>query len=84
MRVLCGSQEIADSFRRLEVPADLVPIGYKLDLRGAAALWPRLQDADVVHTQDRRAGLFGRLLGRLRHAHVVHTLLKRGQIGRLI
>jgi glycosyltransferase involved in cell wall biosynthesis len=74
VHVLCGSEELADGFRGLGVSAEAAPIAHKLDLRGAAALLPRLRDADVVHTHDRRAGLFGRLAGRLRRARVVHTL----------
>lgn len=72
--VLCANEEVAKSFRRLGVAAEAVPVGHKLDLRGAAALWPRLEGADLVHTHDRRAGLFGRLIGRLRHTRVLHTL----------
>jgi glycosyltransferase involved in cell wall biosynthesis len=74
VRVLCASEEVAESFRGLSVAAEAVPMAHKLDLRGAAALWPRVEGADLVHTQDRRAGLFGRLAGRLRRARVVHTL----------
>lgn len=74
VHVLCGSEAIAETFRRLDVPAEAVPIAHKLDLRGAASLWPHLKGADVVHTQDRRAGLFGRLVGRLGRARVLHTL----------
>ena len=74
VEVVCASEAVADGFRALELPARAVPVGHKLDLRGGAALWRRLGDADVVHTQDRRAGLFGRLGGRLRGARVVHTL----------
>ena len=74
VRVLCGSEELAESFRRLDVPAQAVPVEHKLDLQGAAALWPFVEGADLVHTHDRRAGLFGRLAGRLRGARVVHTL----------
>ena len=74
VRVLCGSEELAESFRRLDVPAQAVPVEHKLDLQGAAPLWPSVEGADVVHTHDRRAGLFGRLAGRLRGARVVHTL----------
>jgi glycosyltransferase involved in cell wall biosynthesis len=74
VRVLCGSEPIAESFRALDVAAESVPVGHKLDVAGAAAFLPRLEGADVVHTHDRRAGLFGRLAGRLRRARVVHTL----------
>lgn len=74
VQVLCGSEELAESFRALDVPAQAVEVAHKLDLRGAARLLPLLEGADVVHTHDRRAGLFGRLAGRLRRAQVVHTL----------
>jgi glycosyltransferase involved in cell wall biosynthesis len=74
VHVLCGSEELAESFRGLGVSAQAAPIAHKLDLPGAAALLPHLRDADVVHTHDRRAGLFGRLAGRMRRARVVHTL----------
>jgi glycosyltransferase involved in cell wall biosynthesis len=74
VQVLCGSEELAESFRRLDVPAWAVEVAHKLDLRGAARLLPLVEGADIVHTHDRRAGLFGRLAGRLRRARVVHTL----------
>jgi len=74
VHVLCASEGVAASFRDLGVEAEAVPMAHKLDLPGAAALWPRVEGADIVHTQDRRAGLFGRVAGRLRRARVVHTL----------
>jgi glycosyltransferase involved in cell wall biosynthesis len=74
VEVICGSEELAESFRRLEVPARAVEVAHKYDLRGAGSLLPLVEGADVVHTHDRRAGLFGRLAGRLRGARVVHTL----------
>ena len=74
VHVLCGSEQLAESFRALGVAAKAVPVAHKLDLEGAAALWPQLRGAELVHTHDRRAGLFGRLAGRARGARVVHTL----------
>jgi glycosyltransferase involved in cell wall biosynthesis len=74
VEVICGSEGLAESFRRLDVPARAVEVSHKYDLRGAGALLPLVEGADVVHTHDRRAGLFGRLAGRLRRARVVHTL----------
>src|SRR5204863_8004024 len=59
---------------RLEGPPRLLEFTNKHDLRAAASLLPLLDGADVVHTHDRRAGLFGRAPGRLRRARVVHTL----------
>jgi glycosyltransferase involved in cell wall biosynthesis len=74
VEVLCGSEELAESFRQLDVPATAVEVAHKLDVRGAGRLLPLVEGADVVHTHDRRAGLFGRLAGRARRARVVHTL----------
>jgi glycosyltransferase involved in cell wall biosynthesis len=74
VHVLAGNEALAESFRALGVPAEAVSVGHKLDVRGGTGLWRKLQSADVVHTHDRRAGLFGRLAGRLRGARVVHTL----------
>ena len=74
VEVVCGSEELAESFRRLGVAARAVEVAHKLDVRGASRLLPLVDGADVVHTHDRRAGLFGRLAGRLRRARVVHTL----------
>jgi glycosyltransferase involved in cell wall biosynthesis len=74
VEVICASEAAAESFRTLDVPARAAPVGHKLDLRGGAGLWRRLGEAELVHTQDRRAGLFGRIGGRLHGARVVHTL----------
>jgi glycosyltransferase involved in cell wall biosynthesis len=74
VHVLCANEAVAESFRALGVAAEPVPVGHKLDLAGGRDLWRRLAGVDLVHTHDRRAGLFGRLAGRLRGARVVHTL----------
>jgi glycosyltransferase involved in cell wall biosynthesis len=74
VHVLCGDEAVAESFRTLGVSAETVLVEHKLDLRGAASFWPRVRGADVVHTHDRRAGLYGRIAGRARGAQVVHTL----------
>jgi glycosyltransferase involved in cell wall biosynthesis len=74
VHVLCGSERLAESFRALGLDAEPVAVAHKLDVRGGSALWSKLDGADLVHTHDRRAGLFGRLAGRLRGARVLHTL----------
>lgn len=74
VHVLCASDAAAESFRELGVRAEAVSVSHKLDAPGAAGLWRKLAGADLVHTHDRRAGLFGRLAGRLRGARVLHTL----------
>lgn len=72
--VVCGTPAVAAEFERRGITASVVPVRSKFDLAGAAALRRRLGGADVVHTHDRRAGLFGRLLARAQRAGVVHTL----------
>jgi len=74
VEVICGNDELAESFRRLGVASRAVEVAHKYDVRSAGALLPLVEGADIVHTHDRRAGLFGRLAGRLRRARVVHTL----------
>jgi len=74
VHVVCATETVAAGFEELGVSARAVPIASKFDLGGGAGLWRLLEDADVVHTQDRRAGLFARPQGRLRGARVVHTL----------
>ncbi|HET6714088.1 MAG TPA: glycosyltransferase family 4 protein [Actinomycetota bacterium] len=72
--VIVATRALAARFESLGVPAHVIPVGDKRDLVGAARLWPRMGNVDVVHSQDRRAGLFARTLGRARGARVVHTL----------
>ena len=74
VHVLCASESLAERFRALGVSAEAAPVAHKLDVLGAADLWPRLEGADLVHTHDRRAGLFGRFLARLRNVRALHTL----------
>jgi glycosyltransferase involved in cell wall biosynthesis len=74
VHVVCATTSVAADFERRGVPTTVVPIGSKFDLAGAAGLWEPVRGADIVHTHDRRAGLFGRLAARGRRARVVHTL----------
>jgi glycosyltransferase involved in cell wall biosynthesis len=72
--VVCATDDVAESFRKLGVDAVVAPLGHKLDLRGATHVWPLLEGADVVHTHDRRGGLLVRPQARVRGARPVHTL----------
>jgi glycosyltransferase involved in cell wall biosynthesis len=72
--VVCASDDVATSFRDAGVEAVVVPVRSKFDVRGARRLWPHVHRADVVHTHDRRAGLFARPAARLGRAPAVHTL----------
>jgi glycosyltransferase involved in cell wall biosynthesis len=74
VRVLCGSEQVAASFRKLGLESTALPLGHKLDLRAAATFWPELRRADIVHTHDRRAGLLVRPQVPLVGARPVHTL----------
>jgi glycosyltransferase involved in cell wall biosynthesis len=74
VHVVCATPTIATYFKRLGITATVVPVGSKFDFAGAAALRRHLSGADAVHTHDRRAGLFGRLVARVQRAGVVHTL----------
>ena len=74
VEVLCTSEAIAASFRDDGVAARTVAINGLRDVGATARLWRALGGADIVHSHDRRAGLFARVVGRLRNAGVVHTL----------
>lgn len=73
VHVVVASEDVAAAFRRAGLATTTVPVRSKWDLRGALGLWRAVGGASVVHTQDRRAGLFARPLARLRGARVVHT-----------
>lgn len=53
-----------------------VPVSTKFDVRGALALRRLLRslDLDVLHCQDRRAGLVGRVVGRGTARKIVYTI----------
>jgi glycosyltransferase involved in cell wall biosynthesis len=72
-RVLCGSDEVVELFRREGIDAALAPLRARHDVRGALALARQLGDSDLVHTQDQRAGLLARTVARATGRRVVHT-----------
>jgi glycosyltransferase involved in cell wall biosynthesis len=71
--VVCATNDSAKRLRARGVEAVVAPVRNKIDIRGAARIWPLLKDADVVHTHDRRAGLLARLQAPVRRAKAVHT-----------
>ncbi|MDQ4143327.1 MAG: glycosyltransferase family 4 protein [Actinomycetota bacterium] len=71
MKVLCLDERVRSVFAGVDTR--IVPVHHKLDLRGMAAAWPELEGVDVVHAQDRRAGLFALPLARLSGARAVLT-----------
>jgi glycosyltransferase involved in cell wall biosynthesis len=74
VHVVCANESLASSFRADGVDASVVAVRSKTDLRGAARIRPALRGADIVHTHDRRAGLFARPIARLIGSRPVHTL----------
>lgn len=71
--VVCADEAQAARFRAVGLDATPVTVRHKADLRGAAALARLLPASGVVHSHDRRAGLFARTFARARGAGVVHT-----------
>lgn len=65
-----------DRLRAAGVALHHASVGTKHDVVGAVALARLVDrvDPDVVHLQDRRAGMFGRLLGSLTRRPTVYTL----------
>jgi glycosyltransferase involved in cell wall biosynthesis len=74
VHVVWASESVAAGVRAAGVPSTVAALQHKWDLAGAARMWPTLRGADVVHTRDRRAGLYGRIMGAMAGAKVVHTL----------
>jgi glycosyltransferase involved in cell wall biosynthesis len=72
--IVCGSEATAERFRAAGLQACVVPMHHRLDVSGVPRLSRILNDADVVHTHDRRAGLIARPTARWRGLAVVHTL----------
>jgi glycosyltransferase involved in cell wall biosynthesis len=72
--LLCQSEAVASTFEEVGVRSHPAPIRGRTDLAGAWKLRRRLAATDIVHTQDRRAGLYARALGRVLGAKAVHTI----------
>ena len=73
VRVVGQSEATAARFAATGLETLVVNVASKWDVRAVGTLRRALAGADVVHTQDRRAGLFGRAVGRAQGAAVVHT-----------
>jgi glycosyltransferase involved in cell wall biosynthesis len=61
VRVVCVNNAIAARFAAVGTRAIVIPFRPGADLRSARRLWPHMRAADVVHAQDRRAGLWTRV-----------------------
>lgn len=73
VRAICASTGTCERFEAAGARAEPLVLGQGPDLAGARRLWRRLRGHDVVHAQDRRAGLWTRLAPRLR-ALTVYTV----------
>ena len=71
---ICVDQQTVDILADAGVEATIVPMRHKFDLAGAAAAGRLMRGADVLHTQDRRAGWLVRPHARARGIPVVHTM----------
>ena len=72
--VICADDRVAAGFREMGIEAEVVPLRHKYDISGAAQLPSLLRAADIVHSHDRRSGLFARSAARMVGSRVVHTL----------
>jgi glycosyltransferase involved in cell wall biosynthesis len=72
VRAVCASPAVAGRFAAAGAEPRVAPLRRPGDLAGARRLHAALAGADVVHAQDRRSGLWTRLLPR--RAPVVYTV----------
>jgi glycosyltransferase involved in cell wall biosynthesis len=73
VELICQSEAVAETFRRLDIATRVLPLCSKWDLGGAVRMRRLLAGADVVHTHDRRAWLLAGPLARGLGARLVHT-----------
>jgi len=62
VRAVCATTTIAARLEAAGARATVVPLRHQLDIAGARRMRHALAGVDVVHAQDRRAGLWTRLL----------------------
>ena len=70
---MCATAAIAARLEAAGADATVVPLRHQLDVAGARRMRRALAGVDIVHAQDRRAGLWTRLLPPA-HALVVFTV----------
>jgi glycosyltransferase involved in cell wall biosynthesis len=70
----CASSQVAARFEALGARALVIPLRHQLDGAGGVRVRRALRGVDVVHGQDRRAGLWTRSLPRVRGAALVYTI----------
>jgi glycosyltransferase involved in cell wall biosynthesis len=70
----CADERIAGRFAAAGINASVLPMSAGADLAGARRLWRLMRGADVVHAQDRRAGLWVRVAPRILGAARIYTV----------
>jgi glycosyltransferase involved in cell wall biosynthesis len=71
---VCAAPEIAARFEAAGARAEVLPLRHQLDLPNGLAVRRAVAGADVVHAQDRRAGLWTRALPRPGNAALVYSV----------
>ena len=71
---VCGDEGVAERFEAAGARAVVAPVRQGLDVGGAGRMRRALAGCDVVHAQDRRAGLWTRVLPRVGGAVRVYTV----------
>jgi len=74
VRATAANAAVADRLRDAGIAAEPLPIAPGLDVNAARAVYRRARKVDVVHGQDRRAGLWTRLSPRPTRGVRVYTL----------
>lgn len=74
VQVVCAAEEVSEGFRRAGAEVVTIALRSPLDLAGGRRVRAAVADADVVHAQDRRAGLWTRVLPRPRTQAQVYTV----------
>jgi len=70
----CGSVGLRDRLEGAGISTLHVPVTSARDVRGAGRLWRLMAGADVVHGQDRRAGLWTRIAPGMRRVARIYTV----------
>jgi glycosyltransferase involved in cell wall biosynthesis len=74
VRAVCSTEELASRFAAVGVSADVLPLRPGFDLVGAASLRREMANVDVVHAEDRRSGLWTRLVPRANGGARIYTV----------
>ncbi len=74
VRTTCANDAIAARMEAAGANAEVLPQHPGFDLHAAGRLWKRMRVVDVVHAQDRRSGLWTRLVPALPKIARVYTL----------